>query len=99
MYSTDNGSESFSWPDGGTTMFRREKTTQWEGGYRDLTRLPPKAAVDRHVERLNSAIAGRADLLAGRKSLTVFPGMMGMIENAFVNVKGVHQTHHRRGGD
>jgi arylsulfatase len=34
MYSTDNGSESFSWPDGGTTMFRGEKTTQWEGGYR-----------------------------------------------------------------
>lgn len=34
MYSTDNGSESFSWPDGGTTMFRGEKNTNWEGGYR-----------------------------------------------------------------
>jgi arylsulfatase A-like enzyme len=34
IYSTDNGSESFSWPDGGTTMFRGEKNTQWEGGYR-----------------------------------------------------------------
>ena len=34
MYATDNGSESFSWPDGGTTMFRGEKNTQWEGGYR-----------------------------------------------------------------
>ncbi|WP_026965925.1 arylsulfatase [Algoriphagus terrigena] len=34
MYSSDNGSESFSWPDGGTTMFRGEKNTQWEGGYR-----------------------------------------------------------------
>ncbi|MGA6826375.1 arylsulfatase [Nitrospira sp. NS4] len=34
MYSTDNGSESFSWPDGGTTMFRGEKATNWEGGYR-----------------------------------------------------------------
>ena len=34
MYSTDNGSESFTWPDGGTTMFRGEKNTQWEGGYR-----------------------------------------------------------------
>jgi arylsulfatase A-like enzyme len=34
VYSTDNGSESFSWPDGGTTMFRGEKNTQWEGGYR-----------------------------------------------------------------
>ncbi len=34
MYSTDNGAESFTWPDGGTTMFRGEKNTQWEGGYR-----------------------------------------------------------------
>jgi len=34
MYSTDNGAEFMSWPDGGTTMFRGEKNTQWEGGYR-----------------------------------------------------------------
>ena len=34
MYSTDNGAESFSWPDGGTTPFRGEKATNWEGGFR-----------------------------------------------------------------
>jgi len=34
MYSTDNGAEFFNWPDGGTTQFRGEKNTQWEGGYR-----------------------------------------------------------------
>jgi len=34
MYSTDNGAETFTWPDGGTTMFKGEKNTQWEGGYR-----------------------------------------------------------------
>lgn len=34
MYSSDNGAEAFTWPDGGTTMFRGEKNTQWEGGYR-----------------------------------------------------------------
>jgi arylsulfatase len=34
MYSTDNGAEFFNWPDGGTTIFRGEKNTQWEGGYR-----------------------------------------------------------------
>jgi arylsulfatase len=39
MYSTDNGSESFSWPDGGTAMFRGEKATQWEGGYRVPTAI------------------------------------------------------------
>ena len=34
MYSTDNGAEKFSWPDGGTSPFRNEKATNWEGGYR-----------------------------------------------------------------
>ena len=34
VYSTDNGAETFTWPDGGTTMFRGEKNTNWEGGYR-----------------------------------------------------------------
>jgi arylsulfatase A-like enzyme len=34
MYSTDNGAEVFSWPDGGSTMFRGEKATNWEGGWR-----------------------------------------------------------------
>ncbi len=47
---------------------------------------------DRRAERFNPAIAGRADLLGGRKSLTVYPGMTGMMENAFINVKGVHHT-------
>jgi len=34
MYSTDNGAECFTWPDGGTTPFRGEKNENWEGGYR-----------------------------------------------------------------
>ena len=29
-----NGAETFSWPDGGTTPFRSEKNTNWEGSYR-----------------------------------------------------------------
>jgi arylsulfatase A-like enzyme len=34
IYTTDNGAEVFSWPDGGTTPFRGEKDTNWEGGFR-----------------------------------------------------------------
>lgn len=34
MYSTDNGAEKFSWPDGGASPFRGEKNENWEGGYR-----------------------------------------------------------------
>jgi arylsulfatase len=47
---------------------------------------------DRRSERFDPAIAGRPDLMGGRKSLTVYPGMTGMMENAFINVKGVHHT-------
>ena len=34
IYSTDNGAEVFTWPDGGTTPFAGEKATTWEGGFR-----------------------------------------------------------------
>jgi arylsulfatase A-like enzyme len=34
IYTSDNGAETFSWPDGGTTPFRSEKNSNWEGGYR-----------------------------------------------------------------
>ena len=34
FYSTDNGAETFTWPDGGTIPFHGEKGTTWEGGFR-----------------------------------------------------------------
>jgi len=34
IYSTDNGAETFTWPDGGCTRFHGEKGTTWEGGFR-----------------------------------------------------------------
>jgi arylsulfatase A-like enzyme len=34
IYTTDNGAETFTWPDGGATPFRGEKNTNWEGSYR-----------------------------------------------------------------
>jgi arylsulfatase len=42
---------------------------------------------DRGIERFNPAVAGRPDLMGGRTSLTVYEGMTGMMENAFINVK------------
>jgi arylsulfatase len=34
IYTTDNGAEVMSWPDGGATPFKGEKATNWEGGFR-----------------------------------------------------------------
>jgi arylsulfatase len=82
MYSTDNGAETFTWPDGGTTMFRGEKNTQWEGGYRvpAAIRWPgvikPGTVINdiaAHEDMLPTLLAAAgdatvsADLLKGRK--------------------------------
>jgi arylsulfatase len=42
IYSTDNGPHANTWPDGGTTPFRSEKNTNWEGAFRipELIRWP-----------------------------------------------------------
>jgi arylsulfatase A-like enzyme len=47
---------------------------------------------DRVLERLNAALVGRPDLMAGRTSLTVYQGMTGMSENVFINVKNRSHT-------
>jgi arylsulfatase len=82
MYSTDNGAETFTWPDGGTTMFRGEKNTQWEGGYRvpAMIRWPgvikPGTVINdigAHEDMLTTFVSAagdstaKEDLLKGRK--------------------------------
>ncbi|MGB2817365.1 MAG: arylsulfatase [Burkholderiaceae bacterium] len=82
MYSSDNGAETFTWPDGGTTMFRGEKNTQWEGGFRvpTLIKWPgvikPGTVINdigAHEDMLTTLVAAagdktaKQDLLKGRK--------------------------------
>jgi arylsulfatase len=47
---------------------------------------------DRGIERLVPSLAGRPDLMGGRKSLTLYDGMTGIGENAFINVKNTSHT-------
>jgi arylsulfatase A-like enzyme len=47
---------------------------------------------DRVFERVNAALVGRPDLMAGRTSLTVYEGMAGMSENVFINTKNRSHT-------
>lgn len=82
MYSTDNGAETFTWPDGGTTMFRGEKNTNWEGGYRvpAMIKWPGvikpgtvNNEIGAHEDLLSTFVAAagdktaKEDLLKGRK--------------------------------
>jgi arylsulfatase len=47
---------------------------------------------DRSLERFDSRLAGRPDLMQGRTSLTVYTGMTGMMENVFINTKNRSHT-------
>jgi len=47
---------------------------------------------DRRSERFDASIAGRPDLMGSRTSLTVYEGMTGISENAFINVKNRKYT-------
>jgi len=47
---------------------------------------------DRSIERVNAALVGRPDLMAGRTSITLAEGMTGMTENVFLNVKNKSKT-------
>lgn len=82
MYSSDNGAESFTWPDGGTTMLRGEKNTQWEGGYRVPTLISWPGVIEpgtiindigAHEDMLPTLLAAagnttvKEDLLKGQK--------------------------------
>jgi arylsulfatase A-like enzyme len=75
MYSTDNGPENDTWPDGGNTPFRSQKDTNWEGGWRvpAFMRWPGKIkpgsvfnGIVSHIDMLPTllAAAGDADVTA-----------------------------------
>ncbi len=83
MYSTDNGPENDTWPDGANTPFRSQKDTNWEGGWRvpSFIRWPGKIkpgsvlnGIVSHQDMLPTllAIAGEPDinkkLIAGHKA-------------------------------
>src|SRR5690349_19500250 len=73
MYSTDNGPENDTWPDGANTPFRGQKDSNWEGGWRVpcFIRWPGKIkagsvlnGIVSHIDMFPTllAIAGNADV-------------------------------------
>ena len=82
MYSTDNGPENDTWPDGANTPFRGQKDTNWEGAWRvpAFLRWPGKIkagsvlnGIVSHQDMLPTFLAAAGDpdvsqkLLAGYK--------------------------------
>jgi arylsulfatase len=70
MYSTDNGPQNDTWPDGGNTPFRSNKDTCWEGGWRVpcLMRWPGKIkagtwlnGIFSHIDMFPTLLAAAGD--------------------------------------
>jgi arylsulfatase len=70
MYSTDNGPENDTWPDGASTPFRSQKDTNWEGGWRVpcFMRWPGKIkagsvlnGIVSHIDMLPTLLAAAGD--------------------------------------
>jgi arylsulfatase A-like enzyme len=66
IYTTDNGAMTCMWPDGGTTPFRSEKDTNWEGAFRapTLVRWPDVVKPGTVINDITSAEDWLPTLLA-----------------------------------
>ena len=103
MYSTDNGPHCNSWPDAGTTPFRSEKNTNWEGAYRVpcLVRWPghikPGSVSNDIVAHLDwfptlAAMAGAPNIKEDLKKGTTIDG-----KPYKVYIDGINQLDHITG--
>jgi arylsulfatase len=66
IYTTDNGPHQNSWPDAGTTPFRSEKNTNWEGAFRVpcMIRWPGRVAAGSVSNEIVSGLDWMPTLLA-----------------------------------
>jgi len=78
MYSTDNGPENDTWPDGANTPFRGQKDSNWEGGWRVpcFMRWPGKIkagsvlnGIVSHIDMLPTLVAAAGDTEITQKLL------------------------------
>jgi arylsulfatase A-like enzyme len=56
IFTSDNGAQKSTWPDGGQSPFRGEKATWWEGGFRvpQMVRWPGVIKPGKHVNAIVS---------------------------------------------
>jgi arylsulfatase len=97
MYSTDNGPENDTWPDGANTPFRSQKDTNWEGAWRvpAFMRWPGKIkagsvlnGIVSHQDMLPTLLAAAGDPDVSTKLLTGYK----VGDKTFTNhIDGVNQ--------
>ena len=81
IYSTDNGAETFTWPDGGITPFHGEKGTTWEGGFRVplMVRWPGKIKAD----TVSNEIISQEDWMPTLLAAAGEPDVVNKLKNGY----------------
>lgn len=96
MFTSDNGPQSFTWPDGGTTPFRGEKASTWEGGYRVpmLARWP--AAIP--AGSVSNGIQSHYDLFTTLATAAGVPNVADQLKASHkVRIDGIDNLDHWKG--
>ena len=92
MYSTDNGPENDTWPDGANTPFRSQKDTNWEGAWRvpAFLRWPGKIkagtvlnGIISHQDMLPTLLAAAGDPDISTKLLTGYKAGRQDLQSAY----------------
>lgn len=87
IFTTDNGAEKFTWPDGGTSPFRGEKGLGWEGGFRVpfMIRWPGKIPAGQVL----NGITSHEDVLP---TVLAAAGVTDVVEKALTGYKAGEKT-------
>ncbi|MGL6070759.1 arylsulfatase [Craterilacuibacter sp.] len=96
VFTSDNGPMSQWWPDGGTSPFRGEKATTWEGGVRVpmLIRWPAKIA----AQSVSNGIQDNTDLFATLAAAAGKPDVAAELKQSHkVYIDGVNNLAHWQG--
>ncbi len=91
MYSTDNGPHRNSWPDAGTTPFRSEKNTNWEGAFRIplLVRWPGKIAPG----SISNEIVQHHDWMPTFLEMAGAPGVVEELKKGYKAIGRTYRNH------
>jgi arylsulfatase len=91
QYSTDNGPHRNTWPDGGTTPFRSEKNTNWEGAFRVplLVRWPGKIAAG----SVSNEIIQHHDWLPTFMAMAGAPEVIDQLKKGYQAIGRTYRNH------
>ena len=96
LFTSDNGAMAAWWPDGGTTPFRGEKATTWEGGVRVpmLVRWPARIPAG----KVSNGIQDNTDLFTTLAAAAGLPGVAEQLRKSHkVHIDGVDNLAHWTG--